>query len=85
MWHTYAMNGQKSSTRAVCAVTLVSTADSRTVRLHVLLTVSKSRHYIAGTYLIQPLLMSVHSLDLPNKKLKLKNGIIDWLQTNKLG
>ena len=47
-----------ASARTVCAVQLVSMADSRTKRLCVLLIVSNSRHCIAHMWLIQPLLMS---------------------------
>ena len=51
-------DGQRANARAVCVVQLISTAGSRTGRLHVLLTVSNSRHCITRTYLIQPSLMS---------------------------
>ena len=45
---------QWTSARAVCVVRLVSTADSRTEKLCVLLTVSNSRHCIVCTYLNVP-------------------------------
>ena len=53
-------DGDWASVRAVGIVRLVSTADSRTERLHLLVTASNSRHCIAHTYmyLIQPSLMS---------------------------
>ena len=50
-------DGNQTSARAVCVVQLISTADSRTERLHLVLTASNSRHRIARMYLIQPLLM----------------------------
>ena len=40
-------DGHQASVRAVCVVQLVSTADSRTERLCVLLTASNSHHCIA--------------------------------------
>ena len=59
--HTYAIisdDGHRASASAVCVARFVSMADSRTGGLHVLLTVSNSRHYIARMCLIQPSLMS---------------------------
>ena len=47
-----------TSARAVDVVQLVSTADSTTERLCVLLTASNSRHCITPMCLIQPSLMS---------------------------
>ena len=47
-----------TSARAVDVVQLISTADSRTERLRVLLTVSNSRHCITPMCPIQPSLMS---------------------------
>ena len=55
--HTYANDFpdvQQACARAVHVVQLISTADNRTERLHVLLTASNSHHHSA----IQPLLMS---------------------------
>ena len=43
-------DNQQASTRAVRDVQFVSMTYSRTERLHVLLTVSNSRHCIARTY-----------------------------------
>ena len=40
-------DGHWASARFVCVVRLVFTADSRTKRLHLLLTASNSRHCIA--------------------------------------
>ena len=56
--HTHANNSIWSSTRAVCVVQLFSTAESRTVRLCILLTASNSRHWITRTYFILPSLVS---------------------------
>ena len=47
----------RTSARAVCVVQLVSTAESRTERLRLLLTASNSRHCIAHTYHFQPSLV----------------------------
>ena len=52
-------NDHQASTRVVCVVRLVSMADSRTERLHVLPTASNSCHGNACAYFIQPSLMSV--------------------------
>ena len=52
-------DGLQANARAVCVVQLFSMADSRTERLHILLTASNSRHSITHTYLIQLSLMSV--------------------------
>ena len=43
-------DGHGASARAVRVVRLVSTADSRTERLHLLLTMPNSRHCIAHLY-----------------------------------
>ena len=51
-------HGHHASARTVCVVQVVPTADSRTERLHVLLTASSNRHRLTRTYLIQPSLMS---------------------------
>ena len=53
-----------ASTRTVCVVRVIPTADSRTERLRVLLTVSSNHHRLTRTYLIQPPLMSP---DFPRK------------------
>ena len=50
----YSGDGHHASTRAVRVVRVVSTADSRTERLCVLLTVSSNRYRLTHTYLIQP-------------------------------
>ena len=51
-------DGEWASVRAVHVLWLISTADSRTERLRVLLTASTSPHCTAHMYLIQPSLMS---------------------------
>ena len=53
-----------TSARSVRVVQVVPTADSRTERLCILLTVSSSHHHLSCTYLIQLLLKS---LGFPNK------------------
>ena len=53
-----------ASARTVCVVRVISTADSRTERLRVLLTASSNHHRLTRTYLIQPSLMSP---DFPKK------------------
>ena len=50
-------DGHQVSARAISVVRHVSTAESRTERLRVLLTASTSRHCLTCTYLIQPSLM----------------------------
>ena len=50
-------DGHQASARAIRVVRHVSTAESRTERLRVLLTASNSRHCLTRTYLIQPSLM----------------------------
>ena len=51
-------DGHHASTRTVCVVRVVPTADSRTEKLHVLLTASSDCHHLTCTYFIQPSLMS---------------------------
>ena len=51
-------NSHLVSARAVCVVQLISMAESRTERLHILLTASSSRHRLTCAYLIQPSLVS---------------------------
>ena len=46
-------DSQEASARTVCVVQLVSMADSRTERLHILLIVSNGCHCIVRMYLIQ--------------------------------
>ena len=60
--HIYGNNfwyGNRVSVWAVCVARLISTADSRTERLRLLLTGPNSHHCIARMYLIQLLLMSL--------------------------
>ena len=47
-------NGYHPSTRTVCVVRVVPTADSKSERMCVLLTVSSNRYRLTHTYLIQP-------------------------------
>ena len=53
-----------ASVRAVRVIRLISTADSRTERLRLLLIASNGRHCIARMYLIQ---LSLRSVDFPKK------------------
>ena len=55
-------DGHQASARAVRAVRLVSTTESKTERLNKLLTVSNCRQCITGKYLIQPSLESASSV-----------------------
>ena len=53
------VDGQRATTWVVGVVRLVPTGDSKTGRLHALLTVSNLCHCIDHSYFIQPLLMSL--------------------------
>ena len=58
-------DGHYASTRTVCVVRAVPTADSRTERLRILLTASSNCHRLTRTYCIQ---LSSMSPGFPNKE-----------------
>ena len=64
-------NDHRNRAKAVHVVRVVSTADSRTERLHVLLTASNSCHCIARMYLIEPSLISA---GFPKKEMPPSNS-----------
>jgi len=72
-------DGHWAETRAVCIVRLIFSSDSRTGRLHLLLTASNSRHCIAH-YVLYPVVIGVNTqlFNLDNPRISATSGYYSY-------